>query len=110
MQVNNLYGVMLNVVALKDGKPGKLRQVMPGIPQEVNGPAFMYDDIGRVVSYHTIPGQVTIINAGRHDPVGGVLLMPDSWQIVHEWSDHGICYQVVIEDFRRREKYGRGLS
>lgn len=90
-----------------DNKPGEPRQIMPDSPEELFGPPFLRDELGRACSYYSIPGEMVVVAAGRHDPGNGILLMPTTWQIVHEWNDGSHRYKIIIQDYRVLERTRR---
>lgn len=104
MKIINGYGPMLLALGYMDGKPGELRQIMKDNPEELFGPPFLRDELGRVCSHFSIPGEMTVVPAGRHDPKNGILLMPSMWQIVHEWNEDKHRYKIVVQDFRILQK------
>jgi hypothetical protein len=105
MQIVNLYGPMLLVLGYVNERPGDPRSVMPDCSEEVNGPPFLQDEFGQAISYYTIPGQLTVAAAGRTDLNKGIIIMPDTLQIVHRWSGvDGVTYKVVIQDYRLLER------
>jgi hypothetical protein len=111
MQVFNRYGPMLLVLGYVNERSGDPRSVMPDCSEEVNGPPFLRDELGRVVSYYTIPGQLIVAAAGRTDLNKGIIIMPNTWQIVHSWRGADSCsYKVVIQDYRLLERQRRSLS
>lgn len=99
MKATNNYEAMIEVRVFVNGKPGAVKQVMPGIPEELFGPAFMKDAAGMDICL-TIPGEV-YFSSSTHNPALFVLLVRPERITSCEWKgEDGTVYRIVAKDYR----------
>jgi hypothetical protein len=99
MRIYNGYVAAVEVLLFVNNKPGSPKLVMPGIPEELSGPAFMVGQNGQPIAM-TVDGEIHL-SSNVHNPEKGVLLVRPNRVTDYQWTDTlGFRYRILAKDFR----------
>jgi hypothetical protein len=99
MRIYNGYVAAVEVLLLVNNKPGGSKLVMPGIPEELSGPAFMVGQNGQPIPM-LVSGEIHLSSC-VNNPEKGVLLVRPNRVTDYQWTDtQGCLYRILAKDFR----------